>query len=90
MQNQLNVFLGRCLSTLRFFFMEASVKGDSERVSHTRSCHFCTHELPSRNCVSDLPFKVGGKLVSVMLSASYSFVCLFLFLREKFRVRGRK
>ena len=41
-----------------FLFVEANVKGDSEGMSHTFCHHFCTHELPSRNCASDLPFKL--------------------------------
>ena len=40
-----------------FLFMEASVKGDSECMSHTLCHHFCMHKLPSGSCVSDLPLK---------------------------------
>ena len=52
--------------------MEASVKGDSECMSHALCHHFCPHELPSRHCVSDLPFEAGEESLSLM-SASNAF-----------------
>ena len=71
--------------------MEASVEGDSDRVSHNLRRHFCMDELPSGNCASDLPFKVGEELVSLMSSTSNSsYFVLFLFLRKKFRIGGKK
>ena len=89
MQYQLNVFLDRCISTLSLSFHGSKCGGwHSKYVSHTLCCHFCTHELPSRNYVSDPPLKVGEEVVSLMLSASYSYF-LFLFLRKKFRVCGK-
>ena len=74
-----------------FLFMEASVKGDSEHVSHTLCHYFCKHKLPCRNCVSDLPFTVGGELVSQCLLLPITLpppffvvvVMLFLLLRKK-------
>ena len=93
-RNQLNVFLDRCLSTYLVGFVEASVKSDSECMSHSHTLcrHFCKRELPSRNCVSNLPFKGGEDLVSLMSSASNSisvhFCFWFFFL--KFKVMGKK
>ena len=51
-------------------FVEANVKGDNECKSHTLCHHFCMHKLPSRNCISDLPFnfKVGEELVSLLMA----------------------
>ena len=74
--------------------MEANVKGDSKSMSHSHTLcrHFCKRELPSRNCVSNLPFKGGEDLVSLMSSASNSisvhFCFWFFFL--KFKVMGKK
>ena len=94
-RNQLNVFLDRCLSTYLVGFVEASVQSDSECMSHTLYHHFCTHALPSGNCVSDLPIKVGVELESLMSSASNSFFflvcfCFWIFKRKKLRVSSKK
>ena len=91
-QNQLNVFLDKCLSTYIVGFVEASVKSESESMSNTLRRHFFTEELPSRNCVSGLPLKGAEELVSLMSSASSSifvdFVCAFDFLKSL--VMGKK
>ena len=89
MQNQLTVFLDRCLSTLPLPFHGSKCQGRQRAfVSHSLLFqHFCMHKLPSGNCVSDLPFKVREEFVSLMSSASNSF-CFFapVFEKIKFRV----
>ena len=74
-------------------FVEASVKGDSERMSHILCCHYCMHEMPHRNYVSDLPFKIREELVSLMSSASNSYFdlhekceCVMISVRPAGRV----
>ena len=68
-----------------FRFVEASVKGDSKRVSHIFHCHFCKLELPIENCVSDLPFKVGEESAPLMSSAFSLF-----FKGKKFSASRKK
>ena len=98
MQNQLNVFLDRCWSTLPLPFCGSMYQGWQWACVHTLCRHLHMQELPNRNHVSELPFKVGKELVPFMLSASNScflfvylfcFACLFLFLRNILWV-GRK
>ena len=98
MQNQLNVFLDRCWSTLPLPFCGSMYQGWQWACVHTLCRHLHMQELPNRNHVSELPFKVEKELVPFMLSASNScflfvylfcFACLFLFLRNILWV-GRK
>ena len=62
-----------------FLFMEASTKGDNKDVFKPLCRSICTHKLPSRNCVSDLP-----SVSCIHLRPIPLFRCLFIcFCFEK-------